>query len=266
MAGDPKDARPRFRKVLARATTSPINLGVAGAGVIAAAALASWPILALGGAAYAALVAFDSANPAFWKKTFAGGGREPVKLPAPDKIKDPTSRDAVTRIVAGRRELERVLAETPRDVRANLATVESSLEELEERAAQLVVRAEELANHLQRVNLDSVREEVARIDAQVARTRDAQARTQLEQAKAARADELRVLEELERAKERLDANLLRVVAVIGGLPSKVVHMRQLDAQAMDDVSGDMNAELERLSGEMRTFEETLKSLVEEPRS
>jgi len=41
-------------------------------------------------------------------------------------------------------------------------------------------------------------------------------------------------------------------------------MRTLDAQAMDNVSGDMNAELERLTSEMRTFEETLKTLVEDP--
>jgi hypothetical protein len=261
---DPKDARPKLGKVVARATTSPINLGVAGAGVIAAAALGSWPILALGGAAYAALVAFDSANPAFWKKTFAGGGRDRVPLRAPDKVKDEASRAAVTRLVAARKELARVLAETPADVRANLATVESSLDELEERAAHLVARAEELARYLVRVDGNAIRDDVARLDAQVRRSSDAETRKQLEQALAARVDELRVLEELERAKQRLDANLVRVVAVVGGLPSKVVHMRTLDAQAMDNVSGDMNAELERLSGEMRTFEETLKTLVEDP--
>ncbi len=263
---DPKDARPKFSKVVARATTSPLNLGVAGAGVIAAAALGSWPILALGGAAYAALVAFDSANPAFWKKTFAGGGREPIKLPAADKLKDKSTRSAVERLRAARAELERVLAETPADVRSNLTTVEASLEELEERAARLVLRAEELARYLVRVDGAAIREDVARLDTQAGQTRDGETRKQLEQAKAARVDELRVLEELERAKQRLDANLLRMVAVVGGLPSKVVHMRTLDAQAMDDVSGDMNAELERLSGEMRTFEETLKTLVEDPNS
>jgi len=261
---DPKDARPKLGKVVARATTSPINLGVAGAGVIAAAALGSWPILALGGVAYAALVAFDSASPAFWKKTFAGGGRAPVALPAPDKVKDQASRTAVTRLVAARKELARVLAETPADVRANLASVESSLDELEERAAHLVARAEELAGYLVRVDGAAIRDDVARLDAQARGSADTETRAQLEQARAARADELRVLEELERAKQRLDANLTRVVAVVGGLPSKVVHMRTLDAQAMDNVSGDMNAELERLTSEMRTFEETLKTLVEDP--
>ena len=263
----PGDAtRPKFGKVVARATTSPINLGVAGAGVIAAAALGSWPILALGGAAYAALVAFDSANPAFWKKTFAGGGagggRPKAKLPATDKIKDEPTRVAVARLRAARDEVTEALDETPADVRANLSTVELSLEELEEHAARLVARAEELARFLARVNANAVRDDVVRLDAQVKRTRDAETRKQLEQALAARTDELRTLEELETAKARLDANLQRIVAVVAGLPSKVVHMRTLDAQAMDDVSGDMNAELERLSGELRTFEETLKTVAE----
>jgi hypothetical protein len=271
MADDSQDGkasagRPKLGKVVARATTSPVNLGVAGAGVIAAAALGSWPILALGGVAYAALVAFDSASPAFWKKTFASGGREPAKLPAPDKIKDEASRAAITRLAAVRAELARVLRETPADVRANLATVEVGLDDLEDHAARLVARAEELARYLVRVDGNAIRDDVARLDAQVARARDPQARAQLEKAKAARVDELRTLEELENAKQRLDANLLRVVAVVGGLPSKVVHMRTLDAQAMDDVSGDINAEVERLSSEMRTFEETLKTLVEDPTS
>jgi hypothetical protein len=267
MATDPKDGsggKPRFGKVVARATTSPLNLGVAGAGVLAAAALGSWPILALGGAAYAALVAFDSANPAFWKKTFASGGREPVALPAADKVKDAATRAQVTRIVAARKELARVLAETPADVRANLTTVEQSLDELVEHAARLALRADELAGYLARVDANAIRDELVRLDAQAKRSKDDETRAQLEQARGAIADNLRVVDELERARQRLDANLTRVVAVLGGLPSKVVHMRTLDAQAMDNVSGDMNAELERLSGEMRTFEETLKTLVEDP--
>ncbi len=262
--------RPRFGKVVARATASPVNLGVAGTAVIAAAALGSWPILALGGAAYAALVAFDSANPEFWKKTFSGGGggsargRTPPKLPPVAKLKDATTRAAVGRLLAATAELERVLDETPKDVRAQLDAVEASLVELEEHAARLVVRAEELASYLARVDAEVIRADIARLEAQAARMSDAQARAQLGEAKTAREDELRTVGELERAKQRLDANLLRVVAVVGGLPSKVVHMRTLDAQAMDDVTGDMNAELGRLSSEMRTFEETLKTLVEDP--
>jgi hypothetical protein len=262
---DNKPARPGLGKVVARATTSPINLGVAGAGVIAAAALGSWPILALGGAAYAALVAFDSANPAFWKKTFSGGGggeRARPKLPAPDKLKDAPTRAAVVRLRTARAEVATALDETPKDVRSNLAAVEVSLDELEEHAARLVLRAEELARFLVRVNVTVVREDVAQLAVQIDRTRDGETRQQLERARAARNDELRTLEELETAKARLDANLQRIVAVVAGLPSKVVHMRTLDAQAMDDVSGDMNAELEHLSGELRTFEETLKTVAE----
>lgn len=47
--------RPGFKKVMAKAAATWTSLGVAGTALVAAAALGSWPILAIGGAAYAAL-------------------------------------------------------------------------------------------------------------------------------------------------------------------------------------------------------------------
>ena len=44
------------------------------------------------------------------------------------------------------------------------------------------------------------------------------------------------------------------------LPAKIVRMRALDADAMDRLGGDVNGELERVNDEMKSFEETLRSL------
>lgn len=256
--------RPRFGKVLARASGSPVNLGVAGAAAVAAAALGSWPLLALGGAAYAAMVAFDAASPTFWKKTAQGARakEKAAELPAADAVADPQTREAVERLRAARENFDRVMGEASEEMRTHLVSVESTVEELERRAAKLVVRADQLARYLAQAKPDGVREEIKRIAAREAKATDATAKQQLEQARAAREDELRTLRELEATRERMDANLDRVVAMLAGLPSKVVHMRTLDEQAMDDLSGDMSAELRDLAGEMKTFEETLKTLVE----
>src|SRR5262252_8363276 len=105
--------KPRLAKVIARATTDPINLGVGAGAAVLAVGLASWPLGVLGGLAYGAMVAYDSLNPSFWKKTFAGKAPPAVKLPPPEKISDPSTRAAVAQIHAARTELDRVIAETP---------------------------------------------------------------------------------------------------------------------------------------------------------
>lgn len=265
MSGDDRKKpsnRPLFRKVLARATTSPVNLGVAGAAAVAAAAIGSWPILALGGAAYAAMVAFDAANPTFWKKTSVAGRSRPANIPRPDKVADPSTRAAVEGLLAARKNFDKVFAEASPEVRGHLESVARTLAELEQRAARLVQRADQLAGFLGHTDREAVAEEVKRLAGRERSVRDAEARKQLAEARAAREDELRTLDELAASKERLDANLLRIVATMAGLASKVVHMRALDDQAVDDLTGDMSAELESMVGEMRTFEETLKTLVE----
>jgi hypothetical protein len=257
--------RPRMGPVIARATTSPVNLGVAAGSAVLAVGLASWPLAVLGGLAYGAMVAFDSINPAFWKKVYPSGGaaRLPApKLPAAAAIQDPGTRAAVTQILAARAELDRVIKDTPADVMSQLSTTLSFLRELESNAARLVVRAEDLAKHLASVDVAALQADCARLAQRAAASKDPSAKAGFEEARAAREDELRTIDELSNAKDRIDANLQRLVAVLSGLPTKVVHMRALDAQAMDQLSGDMNAELAAVAGELKTSEEVMKSLGE----
>src|SRR5262249_40623840 len=134
--------------------------------------------------------------------------------------------------------------------------------ELEAHAARLVVRAEDIAAHLAKVDVDALQADCDRLAQRAAAARDATAKSGFEEARAARQDEIRTIQELQTAKDRIDANLQKLVAVLGGLPTKVVHMRALDAAAMDQLSGDMNAELEAVAGELKTSEEVMKSLGE----
>ena len=63
-------------------------------------------------------------------------------------------------------------------------------------------------------------------------------------------------------KDRIDANLSHLVAMLDGLPTKVVHMRALDSAAADQLSGDMAAELAAVGHELRTSEEVMKAMGE----
>ena len=86
-------ARSPFARVFARAAGGPVNLGVAGAAVVGAVALASWPIAVLGGAAYAALVAVDITNSGFRRKVLSGRDERPT-LPDPKTLEDPALKKA----------------------------------------------------------------------------------------------------------------------------------------------------------------------------
>jgi hypothetical protein len=255
-------AKPKFRKVFAKAASTWTSLGVAGSALVAAAALGSWPLLAVGGAAYAALVAWDLASPDFWKKALGPGGPEAARLPPPAKIKDPALRKAVEGILGARAEVARVLEETPDDVKANLGGAIGQLAELERHAALLVGRGEGLAAYLETVDADAARRELADLDARIKSARDAEARNGYQTARGARVEQLQTIQELDDALDRIRAQLSTLVATLEGLGPKIVRMRALDAQALDELSGSMKDELSHMNSEIRVFEETLKSLAE----
>jgi hypothetical protein len=252
----------QFPRVLGRAAGSTLNLVVAGASVLGAAALHSWAVLALGGAAYTALVAWDMASPAFWRETLSGPAEESAKLPDPEKLEVPRVRDAVRAIHKAREELEGTLKDSPGAVQSHLGLALTSLVELEGRAARLVKRAEELARFLRTADPNALREQIRLLEEQARGARDPEAKAQYESARAAREEHLAALSDIDSALERVLANLSRIAATFQGLPAKVMRLRALDAQATESMYGDLNAELGRMNGEIGAFEDTLKTLQE----
>jgi hypothetical protein len=255
------DGKPKFRTVLARAATNTVNLVVAGVGAVGAAAVSSWAVAAIGGAAYVSMVALDSASPSFWKKVFGGGTGKKPKLD-PSKIVDAQARRAVEQILASKKELAKVLLETPDDVKLHLGGTIAGVDELELRAATLVTRAIDLESYLKTIKKQPIFDEITELERKAKAATDPTVAREYRSAIEARMGQLKTIEAIESARDRLDANLQRIAATLAGLPANVVRMRALDAQAMDDLSGDVNAELDRMNTDMKTFEDTLKSLAE----
>jgi hypothetical protein len=252
-------AKPAVGRVVARSVTSTLNLVVAGSAAVGAAALHSLPILALGGVAYAALVAWDLASPAFWKK--ANKPKE-EEMPEASELTDQGLREVVRALEKGREKLDAVLGETPDEVKGHLGGVMSSMSEMEAGATRLVKRAEDLTKYLATTDPVPVRAEIQNLIIRAQTARDGDTRKQYESARTLREDQLRALDDIAAARDRVMANLARMVATMEGLPPKLVRMRALDAQAIDALSGTMNDELERVNDDMKAFEETLKSLGE----
>jgi hypothetical protein len=192
----------------------------------------------------------------------AGDGPEAAKLPPPAKVRDPALRRAVEGLLAARTELAKVLGETPDDIKANLAGAIGQLAELERHAALLVGRGDGLARYLATVDAAGARRELADVEAHIASARDSAARAQYQTARAARIEQLQALADVDAAMDRIRAQLSTIVATVEGLAPKIVRMRALDAQAMDELSGSVTDELAHMNNEVRVFEETLKSLAE----
>ncbi len=256
---DDSGAKNPLGRVLTKSILNTVNLVVAGSAAVGAAALHSIPLLAIGGVAYGALVAWDLASPAFWKKARKSDAES---LPSASDLTDQGLREVVRNLDAGREKLEKVLAETPDAVKGHLAGVLGSIEEMEAGAARLVKRAEDLTRYLATTDLNAVRVEIQSLMHKASTSRDAVTRQQYESARAMREEQLRAVDDIAGARDRVMANLSRMVATLEGLSPKVVRMRALDAQAMDALSGTMNDELERINGDMKEFEETLQSLGE----
>lgn len=248
-------------KVFGRAATGPLNLTVLGGAVLGALALASWPIVALGGAAYAALVASDISNAEFRKRVLFG--REaPAKLPPGKTFTDPDVRAAVESIAQARAEVDKVVAATPQRIQRNVSTALKSLDELESHGSALALRGDELSRYLATVNVATIEDEAAALDTRSSEATDPGARQDYRHAADAATERLKAVRDITAARERTLAHLARIAATIKGVPAKLVRLRALDDQASDKLTDSVGSELEKMNVDLRAFEQTLESIVE----
>ena len=254
-------ARKGVGKVFGRAVSGPLNLSVLGGAVVGAVALASWPIAALGGAAYLALVAADVSSAEFRRRVLLGRSR-PARLPAPGAIRDPEVRAVVERITAARAEVDRAVKAIPERVQRNVAATVQAIRELEGHVAQLTVRADELSRYLAGADPAAANRDAEALAARAAHAEDPTARAHYEAAATTGRERVAALTDIARARERTLAHLAQVEIAIKAIPSKLVRLRALDDQATDALTGDVGAELERMNIDLRAFEDTLEAIAE----
>jgi hypothetical protein len=246
-----------------KALLAPVNLGVAGAAAVGAAALGSLPLLALGAATYAALVAWDLSSPSFWRKVVGTAPSSAAALPLPHEVFDAETRLALERVQRARAAIAAVVAGSRSPASSPLAGVLPTVDELDHRVGRLVVRSDELSRYLAASDADALRADVEQLAGRARSAPDAEVRRHYEEARVAREDQLRTLGDIAAARERLVANLARIAATLDGIPAKLMKMHALDGEATDDLSGDVGRELGEMNMELKAFEETLETLVEE---
>lgn len=245
---------------VARALVNPVGVGVAAGAATVAIALTNPVIGIVGGGVYLATVAIDAFRRRR-KKSKRAKAANVFGMRHPDEIQDETTRNAVRKLLANRQTLEKVLEETPADIKIGIKNTLDSLDELDRRAVGLVDRAEDITTHLRKVNLPALVTEVKQLAQRAATSKDLEARKSFDEAKSARMDEIRALKDLRASKERIDANLMKVVAILGSLPTKLVQLRALDAQQMDQLSGDMREDLDVIGKEMEQQEKMVREAL-----
>jgi hypothetical protein len=252
----------RILRGLVQAASGKLNLAVLGVGAVSAAGLQSWSALALGFAAYVALAAWDLSSESFWKRVIENRTERDF-LPAVRDVKDAEVRASVQRIQAARKLIDRALEEAPDEVAMQVRASLGGLEELDARAARLVELAEGLARHLASIDEVSLREETQQLAAKSEAAGDAESRALYKEAGEARKQQIAGLEDVRRARERLLANLARIVSNLEGVPTRVVRMRVLDAETASGSSDEIGWEIGRINGELAALEQTLEVLVGE---
>jgi hypothetical protein len=253
------DENARLRRVVGSAAGDFINLVVAGSSVIAALAAGSWGLLLLGGAIYVVLTAWKASSPTFWQKVLAAESNRP-RLPDPTRINDIEVRKVVSALHAGRAEVQRVQATLPEELQPHMRFTSGSLADLETCASHIVQRSEELTGYLRTVNRDAILAELRRIDDQVRRVHDDGAQLEYASAQQARQDQLATLDQLGRVQERLFATLQRLLAIVEGLPARMVRLRLLNQEAHRDLGAELDEEILRVNEEMLTAEHSLQAL------
>ena len=96
-----------------------------------------------------------------------------------------------------------------------------------------------------------------------ARATDSESKNLYREASAAREEQIRAVTDLRQARERLLANLARIVSNLEGVPTRVVRMRVLDDRAERGSSDEIGWEIGRINGELAALEQTLEVLVGE---
>jgi hypothetical protein len=253
----------RIAQGLIQAATGKINLTALGMGTLGGVGLHSWAVFALGATAYVALAAWDLTTESFWRRVLEGRTERRESFPALRDVKDAEVRASVERIQSARQSIDVALAEAPEEVSLQVRASLGGLEELDARAARLVDLAEGLAQHLASVNEPALRAEASKLKAKSDAATDAESRSLYLEASQAREEQLRGVADVRQARERLLANLARIVSNLEGVPTRVVRMRVLDAASQSGSSDEIGWEIGRINGELAALEQTLEVLVGE---
>jgi hypothetical protein len=258
---------PGLGKVLgkgfAKASFSRLNLLLLGAAATGAALSESWSVLLFAAAGFVVLTAIKLCDGRFWNAIVADVRNEPIALPETSTLLEASARISMERLANARLVMRQVLDDLPRNVRAQFSDAIARIPELEARAVTLVSRIEELSRYLANISYEVIRLQMHSLESRQKTSSDGESRAQYAGAQAVRAQHLAALDEIGAAKERSGAALDRVVGVLERLPTHMMMIRALEAEAADRAVGPGEGGVDWFEEELRRIEDEWRSAIED---
>lgn len=250
---------PKIWTVLSRglikASFTKLNLLLLGAAATGAALAESWSVLLFATAGFVMLTAFKLCNGRFWNQIVADVRNQPIALPETSSLLEAQARSCIERIVNARQVMRQVTEDVPASIRENFSAAIAHIPHLESRAVALASRIEELSRYLSNISYEAIRLQMQTLESRRRNTSDSDSQEQYSSAHAVRAQHLAALDEIGAARERSCAALDHVVGVLERLPSHMMMIRALEAEAADRAGNGL--------GGVAWFEDELSRIEEE---
>jgi hypothetical protein len=257
---------PRLWKVLSRglikASFSKLNLLVLGAAATGAALSESWSVLLFATAGFVMLTAIKLCNGRFWHAVLAEVRNQPIALPETSSLIEAQARTCIERIANARQVMRQVLEDIPASIRDHFGNAIGHVPHLETRAVALAGRIEELSRYLSNISYEAIRLQMQTLESRRRSTSDADSQEQYTSAHAVRAQHLTALDEIGAARERSCAALDHVVGVLERLPSHMMMVRALEAEATDRAGGESHGSVAWFEEELGRIEEEWRAVVD----
>jgi hypothetical protein len=151
--------------------------------------------------------------------------------------------------------MRQVVEDVPPSIREHFSAAIGHIPHLESRAVALATRIEELSRYLSNISYEAIRLQMQTLESRRRNTSDNDSLEQYSSAHAVRAQHLAALDEIGAARERSCAALDHVVGVLERLPSHMMMIRALEAEASDRAGNGL--------GSVAWFEDELMRIEEE---
>jgi hypothetical protein len=282
MTNDPITKSPGVdpRKVAIASASSPVNLGVLGAGTLGTVGLvlAGHPmlgimVLALGVLAYGALVGLDMFNPKFIRRVYEHGDPDAALRAglvegaapeiSPDEIDPDELRATYQAILASYVQVHDAVGAGGGILQRSLTEAHERCSYLVREAGQMARRGNALHRYLTRERPRSIEAEAARLEGQARATRDQAAAQGFHQAAQAKHQQLETYMQIEGLYDRIKAQLSVIQTSLDGVHARVVKLNATDPEKAATLGASLSDHLGALQTDMQVLETTVDETIKE---
>lgn len=270
-----KPPKTPVEKLVLAATTRPLSLTVLGSGLFTSLGLGifggsvatvwAMGVLALGTAAYGALVGLDLTNERFVRKVVQGGSAvpEPISLPDPTSILSAEHRELYRSILAGLSRAEEIYAGSNDFVRDSLTETLARCHALAAEAGRAAQKGNSLTEYMRSERAEEIQVEVKALEASAAQASHERARHDYLLAAETKRQQLGTYEQIEALSDRVRAQLTLIDTTLDGVTARLIKVGATDISDAVNTNRSIATHLESMTTDMQVLETTVDEMIQE---